>query len=1828
MIKPRRLFSILLAISIAARLLPLGMSAAAEIGDGDFLVADFTLAADISSFGFKKNTDVTYENRGSSACWQTSGNLGNKNTEKHRLDKSAATVDLSGMKALHILMYNEENVRNQMNILLNTPPGYFSAKIDLDWVGWKDIVIPLSDFSPKKNTTPASSWEEVSSIQFNYFGWGATFAAHSPVYFDSIWFESKPTADTIEIADAQSLAEKNDAFSADSDFKRLYASAARWSGDECNVIFDSGEYYLPSQEYLYQWIYSPEATGEEIEVRFENTADSKYLAAQFNVDWTGWKLVEMSTVEFAGNGNLSRVNSFRIMQAKSRLYFDRIWLSRRKHATIGASSLFSTAGKLPQKDAEIKLKLSADIATSAANAVKITADGNDFNDFSAEKKGTLITVRIPQLEKKVKYSISLKDNLKSSDGVKFSDVIPIEFSAYSGNSEAGSIVFKDESGNPVTSISKAPSVCAASEITAESGDNVTVTAAVYENGVLTGIESASGNGEVTTAPVAVSSGSRLNAWVVSAKYGILRSGALPKNDDDVLYIPAKNVTESFALNGVYQEVGGFLIDMSYTGAKRRAAAVMKDSSGKIILADEFYIGNDLQYLLSTKNVQIKQGEYSVDVFLLGESKTYSEKTFYISEEDEAKILEAVNNSSDYTEVLQLIKDNKLLFRVNGESREEMLRHIALVIFEEKTFGSFDEIHSAVTLAKTALEKLNNTDWSELDDFFDQYPRALGNSKAYEAYSSLEDDEKTNVCREAALAIPYESFLQLRDNISDIIAEYKKTGTFGSGIKPSVSGNSSGGKKEYSADTKPPQNLTPEFSDLENYEWARDGIYYLLGKSVIAMPADGKFRPADKVTRAEFIKMLINAMGVNASDKSSPYTDVDENAWYAPYFAAAKQTGIVTGYPDGSVAPNENIKRQDIAVFAVRALEFLGAELESVNNNAEIADISSADDYAESAIENAVRLGIMNGSDGGLFVPQGITSRAEAAVVISRLIKGLQYGSVDGEAKQGASNADVSAMPEYMLIKSIGVLGENDSIASSDAITRRELARVMYKISDARSGAGTSVSDEAFDDIAPDDADYEAIQMMCALGYMTASGGKFSPDEPIEAIDFIKAAVDILGYSFIAEYTGGYPGGYMNVASRLKLMKNGSLDSAPTINNEEFINLIYNVLTAAPAELSGVTDNELSKYSVTDDNTLLYQKFSVYKLTGLFEADIYSDILSKTPRPSKGRIIISGETWKTQLTDINSLVGHRVEAYIDEKNESVAALFSRNTDETAFLGRKAYLDGNRIIYEDEETGSSKSVLLSKNASLLYNGRQTALGKALFDDINGTVTAIDYDTDGFADVIKIYDYKTFQANNVSADSGIITACTGGARIALGKLEPETEYLIYRNGKKAKLADIKTNDIILYTEVTNPQLTVIYACDEVITGSAEAMEDEYVFIGGKRYYINPAVKASVTLGTETKFYMDFLGQIAEIGVAGDTVYGYLYLTDRSRLGTTVQMKIFSENNRWVTLTLADKVKLNDESKKASEVYDFFGADPNLYRQLIRYNVNDDAEIIRISTAKEYNVWTSEGSRAIAADKFRLSHHETNSKYHNANDCLGNYMPVSAKTKVFLIPNRDIEDNTDKFYVVNMSVFVDNRTYADVTAYNADETFVADALVIKDDVDKVYAVANNSGIAPLMIVTQQKFARNDLGNDCYKLVGAYSGSEKISFNTRDMSLQKAASLKKGDVVQLGIDKEGYIISIDKLYDSGKGFRQYIEAPSAYESAAFMGGIVKSADVQSGRMVVQCNTADKGVAVKGPANVKVYIYDTEENTVTLGAADDIAAGDMVFFGARYMTAQQLVIFR
>lgn len=1830
--KIKRFFSILLALSLGAGMLAMPVAVSAEPGENDFLIADFTQSGVAAAFGFTEDTQTYYEDGGRSARWATSGSLNNKNSGIYYLSGSSEqTVDLTGMTALHMLMYNEEDVGNQMNILLNTPPGYFNTQIDLDWTGWKEIVIPLSDFG-KKNTTPASTWDAVSSIRFNYAGWNAAFLAHSPVYFDSIWMEAKPVPASIEIANAETLPEAASpasAFSENTDYSRLYAHTAKWDGSAFDIIFDASAYYLPNQEFLYHWIYSPKATGEEIEVRLVNASDSTYVADTFTVDWEGWKLVGLYTSDFSGSGTLKNANTYRVMGANSELYFDRIWFSNKVHPTVTASSLFATGGKLPSKNAQIRLQLSAGFTTSAKNAVKLTKNGEAFSEFEAGRSGTQITISIPSLERGATYTLALADGLKSSSGSEFCDFAPIAFSAYASGSTADTITFIDGNGSAITDVKGAAQISATADTAAENGDTLTLIAAAYGGDAVIAVASASGTGRLTTPVLDVSAQTAVKAWVVSEKNGVIRRVTLPETDADLLYTPASNTAQQFSLDSVYQESGGFVLDMHYSGPKRLAAAVVSDSGGNIVIADEFYINSDMQYLLNTQNVAVEQGTYKVCVSLIGENTVYTADTYFLNEEEEAEILSAVNDAAQYTDILQLMKTYSILFRVNTITDEALLAHIAVVLFEEKTYESFDNVHETVNLARAALEELNSTDWSELDAYFSNYDIALGTSEAAEAYYSFSEDERRSFCKEIVTHAPFSSFMELRAVVSDVIDTYKETGTVGSTVKPSVSGNADAEDKEYWVEHREdiPLETVTSFIDLEGYSWAAESIYSLLERNIIEMPADREFRPAAAITRAEFVKLLVMAVGLDTSEQTSVFTDVNAGDWYTPYLTAAKKAGIISGYPDGTAGPNEIINRQDMAVMVQGALDALGMEFAVVNENCQITDIDDVDPYARDAVRMVMECGIMQGTGGDAFAPKTVADRAAAAVVIAQLVKGMQAGGLlDMDTPAVAS--DISEMPEYILLNAIGVIAADDSIHASSAVTRRELARAMYKIVSA-GGAETAGGDVAFEDVKSTDPDYTAISMMVSLGYMTAPEGTFRPDEPIDMYEFARAAIYALGYDYIAERTGGYPVGYMNIASKLNLTKNGYLDSVQTINNEEFINLLYNVLSAVPARFSGVSDSSFIGYTVNDDNTLLYEKFSIYRLRGLLEADMYSDILVKSPRPAAGHVIISGDTYATELNSVNALVGHMTEAYVHEERDEVVAIFSYKTEETVFSGRDIVIEDTAIRYLEDGQDTYKRVKFSKNVSLLYNGRQTPYDESLFDSVNGNITTIDYDGDHVADAIKIYNYSTLQVRNVSVESGIITDSLGGKSIMLGGLEAGTEYLLYKNGAQATLQDLAVDDIISYTETDSlPNLITMYACDSVVEGAAERITSDEAVINGERYYIIPAAANRILLGADVKFHLDFMGQIAAASTALDMVYGYLYRIYEDVATADVYMKLFTENNRWVELKLADQVRLNARKKDAQEVLEYFGTEPDSYRQLIRYNVSEDAQIVKLYTAEEYKAWTDEEAKAMATDQFRLSHSESNAQYYSANYCFGTHMVVSDETKIFLVPPVGSTAGIEDYLIINASALVNNRRYAEVASYNADETFVADAMVIRDNIDNVYAIANQSSVAPVMIVTEVGVNLNNLGNACYKITGGYNGSAKVSFNTRELALPGTEVLKQGDIVQLGIDRDGYIINIEKLYNAENGFRQYIVPGSAYASSSFMSGEVKSVDAVSGRIVVQCDTTDKGTAAVLNASAKLYVYDTESNEVTIAARDDILAGDMVFVGARYLSIQQMVIFR
>ncbi len=74
-----------------------------------------------------------------------------------------------------------------------------------------------------------------------------------------------------------------------------------------------------------------------------------------------------------------------------------------------------------------------------------------------------------------------------------------------------------------------------------------------------------------------------------------------------------------------------------------------------------------------------------------------------------------------------------------------------------------------------------------------------------------------------------------------------------------------------------------------------------------------------LTRAEFLKLVLNASGVDVSSAgtTTPFSDVNSNMWYASYVAYAVKGGIVQG-DNGLFRPNDTITRAEASKIFVRA----------------------------------------------------------------------------------------------------------------------------------------------------------------------------------------------------------------------------------------------------------------------------------------------------------------------------------------------------------------------------------------------------------------------------------------------------------------------------------------------------------------------------------------------------------------------------------------------------------------------------------------------------------------------------------------------------------------------------------------------------------------------------------------------------------------------------------------------------------------------------------------------------------------------------------------------
>lgn len=169
----------------------------------------------------------------------------------------------------------------------------------------------------------------------------------------------------------------------------------------------------------------------------------------------------------------------------------------------------------------------------------------------------------------------------------------------------------------------------------------------------------------------------------------------------------------------------------------------------------------------------------------------------------------------------------------------------------------------------------------------------------------------------------------------------------------------------------------QFGDVAPEDWysASVGTAYALG--LMCGESEDYFNAGGTVTQAQTVAMAARLHSIYHTGKDSfPAGE----PWYAPYVRYAEENGILVGTLD----PDAAAARAQFADLLSRALpEEALAPINEIDENT-IPDVKTGDVYAESIYE-LYRAGIVTGSgERGAFQPERSITRAEAAVIITRM----------------------------------------------------------------------------------------------------------------------------------------------------------------------------------------------------------------------------------------------------------------------------------------------------------------------------------------------------------------------------------------------------------------------------------------------------------------------------------------------------------------------------------------------------------------------------------------------------------------------------------------------------------------------------------------------------------------------------------------------------------------------------------------------------------------------------------------------------------------------------
>lgn len=849
------------------------------------------------------------------------------------------------------------------------------------------------------------------------------------------------------------------------------------------------------------------------------------------------------------------------------------------------------------------------------------------------------------------------------------------------------------------------------------------------------------------------------------------------------------------------------------------------------------------------------------------------------------------------------------------------------------------------------------------------------------------------------------------------------------------------------------------------------------------------------------------------------------------------------------------------------------------------------------------------------------------LVVIMIVPGISVCAVDMEIAPEESDV-------FKKLVAFDIMEEEDEILYEGIITRASFVKYIVRCVDSlyplSSGENT---ENVFTDV--DEQTIGSAEILSALEMGVLSGAQmFYPDRDITMNEASKILVSALGYGALAEHKGGYPNGYLKIAYDLNLFDRCKFENDGTIGLISFLNILMNFLETEFVTIESVDTNSMV-YGSGKGETLLEKALDIHKITGVIKANEYASIYGGSTAPEDS-VVIGDKVFKVGNSNAAELLGYSAEVYYrlentdqrtivyakEEKNE-IVELYSQDIDASTIT-----IDGFK--YYDKERNRSEEISGLKSATLIYNGVQTTLKTEYLTKEHAHIKLVDYDENNTFDLIFIMDYKSVVVASISKNTFKIADKLGGEAIEVDPASKDYDFVIMKNGKEIGLDEIKTDDVISYAAFSSGGKYIKYlmVSSGKVSGSVKMLSDDEIMIDSEIYKMSSNVKNSTKAGDSGTFYIDFDGCVVWKKAERDMVYGYLTNAGKSGL-STVQVKIFTENDRWVTLNLQKKIKFVNGATNYGNIsaLDYFNS--HYAPQFIRYNVNEEGEVKEIQYAKvmpslsdrtAFDANYANAKPDIDNAVFRRSAYYSVARYRSTVKSFDNSIAVSDSTKLFMIPTDKSKE--DEFKIFRLTDLFGDRDYNNVYAYDADESLQARACVLEGN-----SINTVSGESRLIVVEKLLGSRTLEGEETYTIKGSYIGSSGAMLQLKDETVLQGKTITPGDVLQGKFNDEGYIENIREIYDISSGKQQYFcSTESEYTTSTKMAGKVKHIDHKNYKILL-----DNGNTVGVYSTAKltnVYIYDSVEKTVTIGSMEDIESNSFIFAFVKQFSLQEAVIIK